>query len=76
VSLEDEIVGLGDLLQLAAGPGGWSVTVATVVPGAVVEVLLDHGRPREVDIRLLGPVSGVPAPSAAPDPTSVAVGAG
>jgi hypothetical protein len=76
VSLEDEIVGLGELVQLTAGAGGWTVVVATVVPGAVVEVLIDHGRPREVDIRVLGPTTGEPALSAAPGSTAVAVGAG
>ena len=71
VSLEDELVELGELLRLDVGVADWSVAVRTATPGAVVEVLAGHGRPREVDIHLAGV-----APAASGQPPPVAVGAG
>jgi hypothetical protein len=71
VSLEDELLELGELVCFDAGAGAWVVTVRTAMPGAVIEVLAGHGRPRDVDIHLVGGL-----PEAAGQASPVAVGAG
>ena len=48
--LRDALVELGEVRDLAPGAAGWTVHVRTALPGAVVEALVDAGRPRELHI--------------------------
>lgn len=60
--LRDALAELGEVRVLEPGNGAWAVEVRTPLPGAVVEALVDAGRPREMHIAVV-----VAAPDGAVD---------
>jgi hypothetical protein len=53
VHLEDLLVGVSEVVEWSVAGASWRVAVHTPDPGAVVEALVDVGRPRELRIALL-----------------------
>ncbi len=57
-SLEELMVGMAEIRTWDVGGDSWTVAVRSAVPGAVVEALVEVGRPRELRIALVEAAGG------------------